>query len=85
MKQRLPRKYKKQVKKKVAAMNASKVLRSAMASMMAATQLAMISSYPMQTSPAEKAMSVAGLVVDTAKSISTIMSEKPNSWRDFIR
>lgn len=85
MKQRLPRKYKKQVKKKLAAINASKVLRSAMASMMSAVQVAHITSYPMQTSPAEKALSVAGLVVDTAKSISNIMSEKPNSWRDFLR
>lgn len=96
MKPRLPRKYKKQIKKLVSITNATKYLRCAIVSMQSSAQLAMISARPIPSflnggfiSPApeiaNKALCVVELVSNTAHSISNIMNEHPKSWRDFIR
>lgn len=90
MKPRLPRKYKKQIKKVVAVASASRIVRAALISMSSAFQVAAISAQPWSfgernEAAAAKAFSVADVVSNAAKSISEIISEKPQSWRDFIR
>jgi hypothetical protein len=83
MKQRLPRKHKKQVKKKVNALIVSRTVQSAIVSASSMAQLACISATP--NSIGEKALATVGIVHDTASKIVQIMSEKPNHWRDFLR
>jgi hypothetical protein len=91
MKQRLPRRYKKKVKKIVAAKSALKMAMASIVTMQARAQVAIISAqpvphdYPPTTFIAERALRVAEAVVDTSEAIGKILSEKPNSWRDFIK
>lgn len=86
---RLPRKLKKKAKKIVAKKTATKTVMSAMVAAQAMAQTAIISALPSFSPPtvtiAQKSVKVAMVMVDTAKSIKQIMSEKPNSWRDFIK
>lgn len=83
---RLPRKRKKQVKKLVAAKTAIKITMSAMTSAQAMAQTAVIAAIPSfgVAGPADKALKIASVLVDTKNSIMRIMSEPPNSWKDFI-
>lgn len=86
---RLPRKRKKHVKKIVAAKTVFKIVSSGMVSAMALAQTAVIASTPVQyigpVGVAYKAVSVAKVMADTAKSINKIMSELPNSWKHFLK
>lgn len=86
---RLPRKYKKLVKKIVVAHIALKVTTAAMAAAMGIAQMSIIvatpTSLPGHLSIADKALSVARVAMDRAQTIGKIMSEPPNSWREFIR
>lgn len=86
---RLPRKQKKNVKKIVARKTATKTVMSAMVTAQALAQTAIISALPSFMPPAvtvaDKSLKVAMVMIDTAKAIKQIMSEKPNSWRDFIK
>lgn len=84
---RLPRKRKKQVKKLVAAKTAIKVALSAMTSAQAAAQVAIIGAIPGHgpTFLVEKVLRVAQVAADTSKAIGRIISEPPNSWKDFIK
>jgi hypothetical protein len=84
---RLPRKKKKAVKKIVSRKMASKMIMTAMLTASSRTQLAMISATPM-SSPMDiplKALKVVQTVSDTAQAIGKIMSEPPNSWKEFIK
>lgn len=83
---RLPRKRKKQVKKLIAKKTALKITMSAMVSAQTMAQTAMIAGY--YTGPsmiADKALSVYQIVTGAKKAIQKIMTEPPNSWRDFVR
>lgn len=86
---RLPRKRKKQVKKIVERKTALKMAMTAMVAVQSRVQIAMIASTPIPyfgpAGIAHKAVSVAKAVADTATAIQRIMSEPPNSWREFIR
>lgn len=82
---RLPRKRKKQVKKIVARKNAIKMTMTAVTVAQSWAQMAVISATPSITSVPEKALKVVQITSDTAKAIGRIMSEPPNSWKDFIR
>lgn len=92
MSKRLPRKRKKQVKKIVAAKTAMKTVTAAMTSAMGMAQIAIITLRPTPNfislsaaSIAEKTLAAATVAMDSAKAIQKIMSEPPNSWREFIR
>lgn len=86
---RSPRKRKKQVKKIVAAHTALKVTTAAMATAMGMAQISMIAATPTHLpgplSIADKALSVARVAMDRAQAIAKIMSEPPNSWKEFIQ
>lgn len=84
---RLPRKYKKRVKKIVEQKRAFKILQASMASAMGRSQIMIITSQFSHgpSGIALKALEVAKTVSNTAQAIRKIMSEPPNSWRDFIR
>lgn len=88
---RLPRKYKKQVKKIVGRKYASKMVMTALVTASARSQVAIIAATPLYTGTAVqaeialKALRSVDIMVDTAQAIQKIMSEPPNSWRDFIR
>lgn len=84
---RLPRKRKKQVKKLAAVKTALKVTMSAMTAAQAMAQTAIIAAIPSFsiTAPSEKALRVAQTMVEATQSIKRIMSEPPNSWRDFVK
>lgn len=87
---RLPRKRKKQVKKIVERKRAYKIAMVGLMSVQARAQISLIVSRPISYFPppvnvANKAASVAKAVVDAATAIQRIMSEPPNSWREFIR
>lgn len=85
---RLPRKDKKRVKKIVARKTATKIVMSAVMQAQTMAQLAIIAATPNYNEPAGialKALRVVENISDTAKAISRIMSEPPNSWRDFAR
>lgn len=86
---RLPRKRKKQVKKIVQRKTASKMAMTAAVTAQAYAQTAIISSTQFSSygpiGVVDKALSVTRLMVDTAQAIGKIMSEPPNSWREFIR
>lgn len=86
---RLPRKYKKQVKKIVAAKMAFKTVTASMTAAMSCAQIAIISATPFSlygpVGIADKAVKVAQVSIDAANSIRKIMSEPPNSWKEFIQ
>lgn len=86
---RLPRKRKKQVKKIVSAKTAFKIVTAGMVSAMGIAQTAIIASTPINyigpAGIAHKAVSAAKVMVDTTQSINKIMSEPPNSWKDFLK
>lgn len=87
---RLPRKRKKQVKKIVERKRAYKIATTAMVAAQSHIQIAIIASTPVPDQPppvnvAWRSISAAKVMVDAAQSISKIMSEPPNSWREFIR
>jgi hypothetical protein len=85
---RLPRKRKKQVKKVVERKTASKMIMCALTAASAHAQTAIIASQPIsipQVGIAHKAVRTAMVMVDTAVAIQRILSEPPNSWREFIK
>lgn len=85
---RLPRKKKKQAKKLVATKTALKVALSSIAAAQAMAQNAMIAATPSDnliSSVALKSAKISMNLVDTSVAIKRIMSEPPNSWKDFIR
>lgn len=91
MKQRLPRKHKKQVKKLVAAKSTLKMAMASLVSFQSYIEVATISAQPipMHTQPSsfisERALKAAETVANAAQAISKILSDKPNSWRDFVK
>lgn len=89
MKNRLPRKRKKQVKKVVARKTASKMAMCAVVAAQSYAQTAIISAIPVYSfaavGVADKALRVIETVINTAYSVKQIMSEPPNSWREFIK
>jgi hypothetical protein len=84
---RLPRKLKKKVKKIVERKTAVKCVMAAMATAQSLAQMAIISATPgfLPHSIALKALKTAEIVQDSAKAIQNILSEPPNSWRDFLK
>lgn len=89
--QRLPRKLKKRIKAQVSFLVASRCAQSAVISCAAMAQVALIMAQHRSTDVtvgaflADRAGSVAETVSNSATSISKIMSEKPNHWKDFLK
>lgn len=93
MKPRLPRKYKKKVKQIVTVNLAMKAVKCALVAVQSSVRLATLSSVPSFTSGgyvghhvmAGKAIEAVSVVSDSAQAINKILSQKPNSWKDFLR
>lgn len=82
MKLRAPRKKKKKAKKLKSDNDAMVMARTAMITANSYAQVAIISSTPSQI-PAIKALSVAQTLIETAKAISTSMSDIKH-WTHFV-
>lgn len=88
MTNRAPRKAKKQAKKLVTVHNGMVMMQAAVSAAMHAVQVASISSRPTPTfipsGISQKALSVAEVCIDGAKSIQNIMSGL-KTWCDFVK
>lgn len=88
---RLPRKEKKRAKKIVAKKSALKTAISAMVTAQSAIQVAILNAQPRpkeMTSAQfilERGFKYFDLTLGLQASIATIMSEPPNSWKDFLK
>lgn len=85
---RAPRKAKKQAKKLVAVHNGMVMMQAAVSAAMHAVQVAHIASRPTPTfipsDISQKALSVAEVCIDGAKSMQSIMSEI-KTWHHFVK
>jgi NADH dehydrogenase FAD-containing subunit len=84
MKQRLPRKAKKRVKKKLKFITGLRMAQTAVVALNARFQVMDIISTPLRDK-ASKALEIANVTVNTAQTVSKILSEKPNHWKDFLK
>lgn len=84
MKSRLPRKYKKKVKKQVSALIAVRAAKSAVISATSMAQMVSVL-HTYGYTAFQKTVSAAEITANAAVSIGRIMSEKPNHWKDFIK
>lgn len=86
MKDRRPRKLKKQLKKRYDKMIAAKILQTAMTTTMSAIQMALIGAKPIPRyetgGVAVKAVKALETVMDCAQSITSIMNSGPKNWRE---
>jgi hypothetical protein len=84
MKQRLPRKAKKSAKKKLKLLTGMRMAQTAVVALNARFQVMNIISTPFHNK-ASKAIEIANVTVNTAQTVSKILSEKPNHWKDFLK
>lgn len=84
---RLPRKEKKRAKKIVAKKSALKAVMASVVTAQALAQVAVIRSMPYGSPDRmiDRPLQIVNVSINTAQAISKIMSEPPNSWKDFCK